>query len=70
MPIIPVCRKDGIYAVAIFPGSFFATCMKVSPAVRVPPHAYLVQLRLEHARLMLEKGEAIAEAALSSGFSD
>jgi AraC-like DNA-binding protein len=34
------------------------------------PHAYLIQLRLEHARMMLERGESIAEAALSSGFSD
>lgn len=34
------------------------------------PHAYLVQLRLEHARLMLEKGESIGDAALLSGFSD
>jgi AraC-like DNA-binding protein len=34
------------------------------------PHAYLVQLRLEHARMMLEKGASIVGAALSSGFSD
>jgi AraC-like DNA-binding protein len=38
--------------------------------IGMSPHAYLVQLRLEHARKMLEKGESIAEAALSSGFSD
>lgn len=38
--------------------------------VGMSPHAYLVQLRLEHARMMLERGESIAEAALSSGFSD
>lgn len=36
----------------------------------MPPQAYLSQLRLEHARLMLEKGESITNAALSSGFSD
>lgn len=34
------------------------------------PHAYLIQLRLEHARQMLEKGQSIVDAALSSGFSD
>jgi AraC-like DNA-binding protein len=34
------------------------------------PHAYLVQLRLEHAGMMLDKRESIADAALSSGFSD
>ncbi|VVS91466.1 helix-turn-helix domain-containing protein [Desulfoluna spongiiphila] len=34
------------------------------------PHAYLMQLRLEHARRMLEKGAPIADSALASGFSD
>lgn len=34
------------------------------------PHALFVQIRLEHARLKLEKGASIAQAALASGFSD
>ncbi len=34
------------------------------------PHAFLIQLRLEHARTLLSKGEAISQAALASGFSD
>ncbi len=34
------------------------------------PHAFLLQLRLEHARNLLEKGSPIADTAASSGFSD
>ncbi|MBI9089941.1 MAG: AraC family transcriptional regulator [Desulfobacterium sp.] len=34
------------------------------------PHAYLMQLRLENARRMLEKGATIVDSALDSGFSD
>lgn len=34
------------------------------------PHAYLIQLRLEKARQLLDCGSSIADAALRSGFSD
>ncbi len=34
------------------------------------PHAFLLQLRLEHARSLLEKGSPIAETSAASGFSD
>ena len=34
------------------------------------PHAFLLQLRLEHARRLLEQGRPIAPAAHESGFSD
>ncbi|SMC97990.1 transcriptional regulator, AraC family [Desulfocicer vacuolatum DSM 3385] len=34
------------------------------------PHAFLVQLRLEHARMLLEQGLDISMVALDSGFSD
>lgn len=34
------------------------------------PHAYLIQLRLEHARKLLLSGQSIVDAALESGFSD
>lgn len=34
------------------------------------PHAYLTQLRLEHARKLLHKGTEIADSAVMSGFSD
>ena len=34
------------------------------------PHAYLIQLRLERARELLNQGESIADAAYLSGFSD
>lgn len=36
----------------------------------MPPHAYLIQLRLERARVLLNQGHAIADAALLTGFSD
>jgi len=34
------------------------------------PHAYLIQLRLERARELLDEGKTITDAALDSGFSD
>ena len=34
------------------------------------PHAFLLQLRLAHARRLLSRGTAAAEAALAAGFSD
>lgn len=36
----------------------------------IPPHAYLTQIRLRHARERLAAGHRPAEAALSAGFSD
>ena len=38
--------------------------------VGMPPHAYLLQLRLEKARGMILNGVTISEAALATGFSD
>lgn len=38
--------------------------------VGMSPHAYLIQLRLERARELLDDGQNIADAALLSGFSD
>lgn len=34
------------------------------------PHAYLVQMRLERAKYLLDQGVGIAEAAIDTGFSD
>jgi len=34
------------------------------------PHAYLIQLRLERARKLLDEGNTITDAALNAGFSD
>ncbi|GAB6143376.1 helix-turn-helix domain-containing protein [Desulfocicer niacini] len=34
------------------------------------PHAFLIQIRLEHARRLIEKGADITRTALASGFSD
>ncbi|MCG8615955.1 MAG: AraC family transcriptional regulator [Desulfobacterales bacterium] len=34
------------------------------------PHAFLLQLRLEHGRRLLEEGAPIAEAAAAAGFAD
>jgi len=39
-------------------------------AVGMPPHAYLRQVRVEHAKSMLANGVPIANAALAAGFTD
>ncbi len=36
----------------------------------LPPHAYLIQMRVELAKEAIEKGSSITSAALESGFSD
>jgi AraC-like DNA-binding protein len=41
-----------------------------SEEVGIPPHVYLMQLRLHQARDMLRKREAITEAAFATGFTD
>lgn len=38
--------------------------------VGMSPHAYLIQLRLEKARILLEKNGSIVDAAIQAGFSD
>ncbi|MFB9885688.1 AraC family transcriptional regulator [Balneatrix alpica] len=39
-------------------------------AFDLPPHAFQVQCRLQHARRLLLAGHSVAEAAASAGFSD
>lgn len=39
-------------------------------AFGIPPHRYLIQLRLREARALIEAGENLASAALDSGFVD
>ena len=39
-------------------------------AFGLPPHAYLVQLRLARARHLLAKGEQPADMAIALGFAD
>lgn len=41
-----------------------------SAATGMPPHAYLVSLRVERARALLRQGHSPAEAALDTGFYD
>ena len=36
----------------------------------LPPHAYLVQIRVQQAKQQLAAGRAIATVALETGFSD
>lgn len=36
----------------------------------LPPHAYLLQRRVQHARQLVRGGAALAEAAAASGFAD
>ena len=39
-------------------------------AVGLPPHAYLIQKRIDHSRHLLSEGLPIAEVSLESGFAD
>jgi AraC-like DNA-binding protein len=59
--------------------SELATCAGLSPfhfvrcfrkATGLPPHACLIQLRLDQARLLLGEGKSPAEVALAVGFYD
>ncbi|MFN3074379.1 helix-turn-helix domain-containing protein [Acinetobacter sp. TY2] len=36
----------------------------------LPPHSWLIQIRLRYARQLLKQGESIAQTAQNSGFSD
>lgn len=38
--------------------------------VGLPPHEYLINLRIERAKLLLKKGHAIAQVACHTGFTD
>ena len=38
--------------------------------MNITPHAYLIQLRLERARSLVDNGESIGDAAFLSGFAD
>jgi AraC-like DNA-binding protein len=62
-------RLDGLAALAGFSTDHFARAFHQS--VGVPPHAYLLQRRLEHVERMLRKTHApLSEIALATGFSD
>ncbi|MEO0986279.1 MAG: AraC family transcriptional regulator [Cyanobacteria bacterium J06639_14] len=39
-------------------------------AMGLPPHAYLLQVRIHHAKAQLAQGHAIAEVAIDTGFAD
>jgi AraC-like DNA-binding protein len=39
-------------------------------AVGLPPHAYLIQKRIDHARQLLSEGLPIAQVSLDAGFAD
>ncbi len=38
--------------------------------VGIPPHAYLTQIRVKHAKVKLTKGSSIADTAIDTGFAD
>jgi AraC-like DNA-binding protein len=38
--------------------------------MQITPHAYLIRLRITHAIHLLQRGEAIAQVAAATGFSD
>ena len=39
-------------------------------SVGVPPHTYLRQVRVRHAKAMLAQGHSVAQVAMASGFTD
>ncbi|MEM0979910.1 MAG: AraC family transcriptional regulator [Cyanobacteria bacterium P01_H01_bin.58] len=39
-------------------------------AMGLPPHAYLLQVRIHHAKAQLAQGQAIADVAINTGFAD
>jgi AraC-like DNA-binding protein len=41
-----------------------------SRATGLPPHAYLVQRRIQRARQLIRRGVTLADAAAASGFAD
>ncbi|MEO3791254.1 AraC family transcriptional regulator [Nonomuraea sp. B10E15] len=48
----------------------FALLRSFRRAYGLPPHAYVVQLRVRRARALLERGTPPAEAAVAAGFCD
>jgi AraC-like DNA-binding protein len=48
----------------------FTVIRAVSAATGLTPHAYLVQLRVKHAKTLIGQGVLIAQAALDAGFAD
>jgi AraC-like DNA-binding protein len=58
---------DLALAAALSPYHFIRTFRR---EMGMPPHAYLTQIRLRHARSVLAAGVAPVDAALAAGFSD
>jgi AraC-like DNA-binding protein len=50
--------------------SRFQLLRRFQQAHGLPPHAWLLQQRLEHARQLIGRGSGLAQAAAASGFSD
>jgi AraC-like DNA-binding protein len=50
--------------------SQFALLRAFRGATGLPPHAYLNQLRVRRARLLLDDGRPAAEVAVQTGFAD
>jgi AraC-like DNA-binding protein len=50
--------------------SRFQLVRQFARATGLTPHAYLIQRRIEAARVLLARGSALADAAAASGFAD
>jgi transcriptional regulator GlxA family with amidase domain len=59
---------DELAACAGLSPFYFVRCFRKETGL--PPHAYLTQLRLDHARCLLGHGKSPVEAALAAGFYD
>ncbi|MFX5956846.1 AraC family transcriptional regulator, partial [Acinetobacter baumannii] len=66
-PSVPVSLDDLANASGL---SRFQVLRAFTRATGLTPHAYLVQRRIDLARRLIAQGEALANAAIGSGFAD
>ncbi len=66
-PSVPVTLDDLAHASGL---SRFQVLRVFTRATGLTPHAYLVQRRIDLARRLIARGEALADAAIGSGFAD
>ena len=63
----PICLLDMAHTVGLSPCYFLRAFKR---ATGMPPHSYLYQLRLDHARGLLRRGVPPAQVAAELGFTD
>jgi AraC-like DNA-binding protein len=63
----PIRLEDLATAVNLSPLKLLRLCKQ---AWGLPPHRYLIQLRVEHAKRLMAHGMALSEVAAATGFAD